>query len=76
MNGGTKGIDNPLLQLEEEESAANGSAVLTNGKANGVVEESPSESGKAEVMAEKAEVTVENADDKPEKAGKSSDDIQ
>jgi hypothetical protein len=69
MNGGTKGIDNPLLQLEEEESAANGSAVLTNGKANGVVEDPASESGKATTVEE-------NVEEKTEKEEKSADDPQ
>lgn len=64
MNGGTKGIDNPLLQLEEEESmAANGTAGHANGKANGVVEgkaeESPTETAKGS-GAEEISTTTEN----------------
>lgn len=68
MNGGTKGIDNPLLQLEEEESmAANGTAGHANGKANGVVEgkaeESPKEIAKdsgAENISAEEKTTTEN----------------
>lgn len=68
MNGGTKGIDNPLLQLEEEESmAANGTAGHANGKANGVVEgkveESPKEIAKdsgAENISAGEKTTTEN----------------
>lgn len=68
MNGGTKGIDNPLLQLEEEESmAANGTAGHANRKANGVVEgkaeESPKEIAKdsgAENISAEEKTTTEN----------------
>lgn len=72
MNGGTKGIDNPLLQLEEEESmAANGTAGHANGKANGVVEgkveESPTEtakdSGAEEISPEEKTKTDNKSED-------------
>lgn len=71
MNGGTKGIDNPLLQLEEESMAANGTAGHANGKANGVVEgkaeESPTEtaksSGAEEISPEEKSATENKSED-------------
>lgn len=77
MNGGTKGIDNPLLQLEEEESMANGTSAQSNGKANGVVEgkaeASTAESGKDAVIAASATSEDSPADGKTTESN--SDDL-
>nr|XP_022293468.1 mucin-5AC-like [Crassostrea virginica] len=77
MNGGTKGIDNPLLQLEEEESMANGTSAQSNGKANGVVEgkaeASTAESGKDAGIAASATSEDSPADGKTTESN--SDDL-
>nr|XP_022290781.1 uncharacterized protein LOC111102376 [Crassostrea virginica] len=77
MNGGTKGIDNPLLQLEEEESMANGTSAQSNGKANGVVEgkaeASTAESGKDAIIAASATSDDSPADGKTTESN--SDDL-